>query len=181
MFHLNFLFTCGISQYDFTHWLLRHHVSTDDGSLFTMDFNASSCMLHRERIVKLSQHAIVKTDDGHHAIFKSTFGHFSCLGQANHLEGFGIQNKAQGVRIVDSDVEDDPTTSLRFIQSPALQVRGKMDSMKDTCKQGFSNRPVLDQLANFSMRGSVSQMVIRRHHHTCGMACFNHLLGLQNR
>lgn len=161
--------------------LLRHHRASVDRSFCAMDLQAGIGVSRDKRIVDLGQSAACESHHAHHGIFQSRLRHALRRGHRHDRLDLVAEHKAQRVRIMHRDVENDAATRLRAIYPPPLEMARQINRMEDPCRLHRADGAAGDKLFHLPMRASVPQMMVRPQYDTSlGTRC-HHFSGILER
>jgi hypothetical protein len=143
-----------------------------------MHFQACPGMADREGFVHLGDQARAEPHHRHGGVLQPDFAHAGALLLGHDVDGFVVEHKAQGVGIMDRDVENDASAGRRIPDPPALEMTRQVNGMEDACRDRLADLTSLDGVPHRPVARGVPQVMVGAHHHTGGGACLDHGAGV---
>ena len=124
--------------------VVRHRFVGEERAFRAVDLEARARVLDRKGIVELREQAAAKAHRAHHRILH-LFAQPLPLRNRRHRVDLIVEHKAQRIRIVDGDVQDDAAARTGRFDAPGLQLGRQVDGVENARGQRLANRAVGNQ------------------------------------
>ena len=161
--------------------LLRHHISPNERAFCANHLESSFRMPGRKGIVKLGEDSASEAHHAHDAVFETPRRHPLARGKRRHLGDLISEHKPEGIGIVNRDVENRATASVRPIYPPAPEMFREVDRVGNSDRERLSDVASGDHLPHRAVRGGIAQVMVRAERDARLAAGSDHLVGIVQR